>query len=222
MRFRLIYEGELKSTQGAARGGQTDRKASHKHRLRRVFHQQLKHLWQNNAFLREHKATPQEYLTPARLAGGAAVWGFPENEQVPVVGLIAKRYASLGYDWVPLVTDHWNIQCRLHVLLLRPETPGGLFGSAGDIDNKVKTIVDALRIPQSGGEMFGVSGPEEGESPFFCLLEDDKLVTSLSVETDTLLTVPMAGSEEDRRHVKAMITVEIVPTRVTLLNISLA
>jgi hypothetical protein len=37
--------------------------------------------------------------------------------------------------------------------------------------------------------------PVAGESPFFCLLEDDNLITGLNVETDRLLD-PSAGPNE--------------------------
>jgi len=32
--------------------------------------------------------------------------------------------------------------------------------------------------------------PAEGKDPFYCLLEDDRLVSHLEVETDTLLDTP--------------------------------
>ena len=37
-------------------------------------------------------------------------------------------------------------------------------------------------------ELDNVEGPDEEENPFFCLLEDDKFITSLSVESDSLLS----------------------------------
>ena len=40
---------------------------------------------------------------------------------------------------------------------------------------------DAQELPGSFGT------PEEGETPFHCLLEDDKLISKITVETDTLL-----------------------------------
>jgi hypothetical protein len=38
--------------------------------------------------------------------------------------------------------------------------------------------------------------PGDGEDPFFCLLEDDKQVSHISVETDTLL-YPRTGDGAD-------------------------
>jgi len=44
--------------------------------------------------------------------------------------------------------------------------------------------------------MSNIDGPpQDDEDPFFCLLEDDSLVTSIAVTTDRLLT-PMEASEK--------------------------
>jgi hypothetical protein len=39
-------------------------------------------------------------------------------------------------------------------------------------------------------EEAGGIGPQEDESPFFCLLQDDKLISEVSVTTDQLLVLP--------------------------------
>jgi len=36
----------------------------------------------------------------------------------------------------------------------------------------------------------GDTGPSENEDPFFCLLQDDKLISDVSVTTDELLLLP--------------------------------
>lgn len=75
---------------------------------------------------------------------------------------------------------------------------------AGDIDNRIKTLMDALKIPE------GVSdAPEQDEHPFYVLLQDDRLVTRLSVESDMLLqpTGPNAGPQDAR----LVITVRLSP-----------
>jgi len=53
--------------------------------------------------------------------------------------------------------------------------------------NRLKTLFDAMRIPEAG-ERYADRTPSEDEKPFFfCLLEDDKLLNKVSVETDDLL-----------------------------------
>lgn len=79
--------------------------------------------------------------------------------------------------------------CALDILFLRRDGPGSLVRSGGDIDNRLKVLFDALRMPQTCDEVCGDS-PVEGETPFFCLLEDDKLISKVQVETNWLLTPP--------------------------------
>jgi hypothetical protein len=93
--------------------------------------------------------------------------------------------------------------------------------SAGDLDNRIKTLIDALRKPHSANELRGNEIPAPGEDPFFCLLEDDDLVTALSVETDMLLDPPVAD-DAAQRQVKLIISVELKPSHITMFNLSFA
>ena len=81
----------------------------------------------------------------------------------------------------------------------------------------MKTLFDALRLPTNTSETGGY-GPEEGEDPFFCLLEDDKLITHASIETDMLLE-PINGSF-DVNSTRIVITVKIRPYDVNPGNMS--
>jgi len=85
------------------------------------------------------------------------------------------------------------VACALDILFLRREGPGSLIRSGGDIDNRLKVLFDALRMPQTCDEVCGDS-PTPDEDPFFCLLEDDKLISKVAVETNWLLT-PLADNE---------------------------
>lgn len=92
---------------------------------------------------------------------------------------------------MPLVHKYQHLICGLDILFLRRENPGDLILQGGNIDNRIKTLLDALRIPNDCNEID--SAPEEGEDPFFCLLQNDSLVTELNVVTDKLLTPLKAG-----------------------------
>ena len=111
--------------------------------------------------------------------------------------------------------------CSLEILFLRRDVPGSVI-HAGDLDNRIKTLIDALRRPQSAQELRGFEIPNEDEVPFYCLLEDDRLVTSLSVETDTLLDPADGENGEDKGHVKLVIGVTLRPFHVTMFNLSFA
>ena len=80
----------------------------------------------------------------------------------------------------------------LDITFLRRDNPGGPIESCGDLDNRIKVLFDGLRIPHECSEVVGQ--PEQDENPFFCLLEDDKLITDITVRTDKLLT-PLEGEE---------------------------
>jgi hypothetical protein len=94
---------------------------------------------------------------------------------------------------VPLVSEAGGFTCSLEILFLRRGQPGDLIASGGDIDNRIKVLLDGLRMPKDGAE-FGGLAIDVGEDPFFCLLEDDNLVTNITVTTDRLLT-PLGEGE---------------------------
>lgn len=220
MRFRLTYEGELRSSQRDPLDGQSDRLAEHKQAIRKVFHRQLKHLWATNKFLSERREHPKHGNVDHRPVGdGNAYFGAPPEEKVPLSEFIGDMYRENGYRFVPLVRDEWSLLCSLRVLFLRRDIPGSVI-SAGDLDNRIKTLIDCLRRPHSGNELRGNEKPGDGEDPFYCLLEDDKLVSHLEVETDTLLSPPGGNGEADRRQVSLVITVDLKPYNVTLFNLS--
>jgi hypothetical protein len=100
--------------------------------------------------------------------------------------------------------------------LRRPADGGGVY-SKGDLDNRIKTLIDALQIPiDSRGLPMG--GPSKDEQPyFFALFDDDNIISHLSVETDYLLGevtkqdvngAPIPRSELD---VRAMLTITLQP-----------
>ena len=90
------------------------------------------------------------------------------------------------FRFFPLVSDRNHLYARLDILLLGPAPPGHLINHGGDLDNRLKTFLHALRAPDVSELPNGVL-PTEDERPFMCLLSDDKLVTAFSVDVDGLL-----------------------------------
>jgi hypothetical protein len=110
---------------------------------------------------------------------------------------IANRFSRAGFRFVPIVRRELKLTCEIDVLFLRREDPGNVVDSGGDIDNRIKVLFDALRMPQDPGELAGQS-PASGEDPFFVLLEDDSLISAVTVTTDRLLTdAPSQGQMND-------------------------
>ena len=110
MRFRLTYEGELRPTQRDPTAQQTDPLATHKHRIRKAFHVQLKQLWATNKFLRNHKLS-RDAVRPSRpVADERSYWGSEETVG-PMAEVIADQYRELGYRFVPLVREQISLLC---------------------------------------------------------------------------------------------------------------
>jgi hypothetical protein len=138
---------------------------AHKHDLRRIFHGQIKTLWGQRP-LSEHP----ELLQPRGREGDYSL--------LRPLG---------GFTFVPLVTAEMNVVAELAVIILRPEPPGGLITQGGDIDNRLKTLFDALTMPRHLNAVPEGAAPQPEETPFFCLLEDDNLVIAVAVRTEQLL-----------------------------------
>lgn len=230
MRFRLTYEGPLKSSQPTHREGKDgqprkDKHWEHKHRIRQHFHGQLKELWQTNKFLRDVKITPASSVGTLRPTAGM-VWGEDPNKQRPMATVLSEIYShhkEWGYGYVPLVREEISLSCSLRILCLRLDHDSAVLPGR-DIDNRMKTLIDALTMPSTRhgpptakGLPLGAS---DSEKPFYVLLDDDRRVTHLEVETDQLLaTVP---ADADESFVRLVISVEVRPINVTMFNLSFA
>lgn len=184
LEFRLLYSGRVL---GASKN---DTRAEMKHALRREFHPQLRQLWGSNRNLDQyarHHTRPWMIKNPDQVGIAQATFTNEQWRQIGI-GCISENWQRGKYNFVPLVTEELGLRCRLDILFLRPESPQYVM-KGGDLDARVKTIFDALRIPANLDET-GASDPQEDETPFFCLLSDDKLISSLSVTCDDLLVLP--------------------------------
>jgi hypothetical protein len=175
LEFRLLYEGEVLPS------GNKNTRSPEKHIIRRGLHPQLRRLWAINPALRQLAATLGNQYDPINLA--------TEEERFEHgISSIGKKWSMFGYEFVPMVTAEHAVRCSIDILLLRPEGKEYLFDQ-GDIDGQVKTLVDALRLPKSPEQLRG-TGPQADETPFFCLLEDDKIISEIRINTDQLLLLP--------------------------------
>ena len=206
MRFRLRYRGLLRPHRVGDKDD-PDKMAPHVHAVRRVFHPQLKQLWATNRFLSSHESYPSDYGLPA----------LPDGGRLPLVDMVACSHALNGFRFVPLVRGDWSLNCSLSILFLKRDLPGSQLVHRGDLDNRLKTLIDALRYPETPRETGGAT-PGPGEDPFFCLLQKDEYITGLSVETDHLLEPLLAG--EDESYVDLVITVDVKPYTVTMFNLA--
>jgi hypothetical protein len=194
MEFRLTYAGRLLATQGEQ---YVPQRSLHIHGIRKEFHKQLKQFWQMHPNLATGHSTS------------------------PVIGstMMKELFHREGFAFKPIVTERNGLICKLEILILRAGPPGK---TLYDIDNRLKTIFDALRMPKSPSELgsetkAGISTPGLDESPFYVLLEDDNLITHIAVTSDMLLE-PIDGIPEDE-SVRLVIDVAARPYHVTMDNL---
>ena len=116
--------------------------------------------------------------------------------------IVKKEVGNVFF--VPLVTKEFRTTAEIHITLLRPGPPGKIY-YGGDIDNRLKTLLDALKIPKK--EELPSHSPEEDEEQFFTLLEDDALITNISINTDRLL---IADADKKQSEVRLMLNVNII------------
>jgi hypothetical protein len=200
MEFRLTYEGPLYAASNSG-----SKRAKHKHEIRRVFHKQLQKFWADHPFLRQAIVVDPQY--------GARD---PTTRKL-LKDELADKYERCGYSFVPLVTPDLSVSCRVDILCLRPERPGQILQS-GDLDNRIKTLFDSLRLPENKEELGGYTVLQEDEKPFFCLLSDDRLINHVSLETDLLLSP--TSDDADRNDVRLIIRVELRPEVIGWHNIN--
>ena len=130
---------------------------------------------------------------------------------------LAAKHTNGAFRFLPLITKDLDLVCTLEILILRRENPGDLVKTGGDIDNRIKTLFDALRVPHGLDEIPTGVLPLQGEDPFYCLLEDDSLIVDFKVSTDRLLAPPPPGEPDTNVHV--LLSVRVKPTLMTTGNI---
>jgi hypothetical protein len=190
--FRLTYEGILPSA------GNGNKQVSHKHQMRKVFHKQLKRLWNITPSLNRMLEKP------------ATVVSVNRTDWTKRRDALPHLLKCGDFRLLPLVTEDLGLMCSLDILFLRPDRPGLLIKS-GDIDNRLKTLFDSLRIPLDTNELGG-NVPSTDEDPLYCLLQDDGLITRVAVETDTLLEATSPDRADDPNDTRLVITVKLKPT----------
>jgi hypothetical protein len=189
LEFRLLYQGLLRSN-----GNVED-----KFLIRRQFHSQLRRLWSEHPVLRE---------TVKRV--GMVSSQHDEKYWERGIEAIAGNNRISDFRFLPLAHKRFFLRCSLDVLFMRREKAGTVF-MRGDIDNRLKTLFDALKMPFPPQEC-GTEKPLEEEDPFYVLLEDDEIIADVSVTTDRLLQVP-DEQKHARDYAVLVINVKLQPTQ---------
>jgi len=150
----------LLTYEGPLPGGNAESTVRVKNQLRRTFHEQLLEFCRNDRLYFNH------WLNP-----------------VPAPGV---EIVLDGIQFVPLVMKG-ALACDLWIELLRRDMPGAIF-NGGDIDGRLKTLLDGLRMPLSTRELHGFSASgNRAKDRCLCLLADDSLITKVEISTHRLL-----------------------------------
>lgn len=157
-----------------------------------MLHPQLRELWTHDPL-----SIHPEYLKPQ------------QPNEISVLTEVG------GHTFAPLVTSKLHLLANLDILMLRPELPGGIVTSGGDIDNKLKTLFDAFGVPTAQQLAQSAATPSSVTNPTFTLLEDDRLIARVNVDTDRLLDSPA------RDHVELIIRVSLRARKLIYGNMNL-
>lgn len=205
LKFRLTYEGEVPSAQSSP--------GAAKIAMRESFARQIQRVWSKTPFLENAISfSPNSPYSEVQTKGAGIAFhtklptlGSGGEPSIPLKDAIGSKNHCNGFKFVPLVCEDAGLRADLSILLLRTD---GNFSpvTCGDLDNRVKTVIDALKIPTKANEL---SSYQDGDgSLFFVLLEDDILVEGLQVEMDELLDIPTEQSK-NARWAKLVIDVKI-------------
>lgn len=191
MKFTLTYSGELPPTGNA-------RRPQEKQAIREKFSPQLADLWATHPSLKV--AQSGRYLSPTKPFWWSWVHHLADTTAVPSYQRkegdldLCESIEIGGFAFLPLVRNNFALVCSLDVLFLRKGATGRVY-QGGDLDNRIKTLLDALRVPTKDELVKAppITAPAE---TIYCLLEDDALVTGFNVQTRQLLNRPGTGESE--------------------------
>lgn len=198
LEFHLIYQGLLPSSGNKSH-------TQYKHVIRRYLHRQLVNLWQKKHPLKQRSET---YVQAEKFTHIPVIWKGLETDKDELIEKIN------GKNYLPIVSENLALSCKLNILLL---SMGSNVMETGDLDGRVKTLIDALKIPRANDYSEG------DEDPLYCLLENDSLISDLRVTADLLMAPPdqviekpnvFGEFQEEVQRVVAIIHVLVKPTRI--------
>jgi hypothetical protein len=182
VQFRLLYRGSLPSDSSRRDDAHRVRMVEVKSRIRAYLHPQIRDFWQSHPAL----SVPGGVFAAKYTERSLSFWDY-YADQYKVVS--ASNHI---HKFAPLITAKDYNGCAVNVLFLRRDMPNTPLIHQGDLDNRIKVLFDALKVPK-GNELVDEPQPLD-QRPCFCLVEDDRYIDHVSVTTDRLLA-PLGATE---------------------------
>jgi hypothetical protein len=199
MKFTLTYDGPLPS----AGNNPSPKKRQEVWAIREQISGQLADLWVNHPSLKilqrhRHTLKTEPFINQElHHLNEVPLEPFPPREKYEHIDLCEATLVE-GVHFQPLVRDSIGLLCSLDILFLRAGPKGNVY-QGGDLDNRVKTLLDALRTPSTSElKATKLEFDPALKKLMYVLLEDDKYVTGLNVKTAQLLNPPGLTESEVR------------------------
>jgi len=141
MDFYLRYRGPLPS------GTRSDARTEEKQGIRAALSPQLRDLWMQAPQLEPLRSSLDHLFTRPIKGGRVEVPTLPQTHSEFFYNVEFKECL-----FTPLITRSMELFCQLDIQFLRRERPGALI-HGGDLDNRLKTLFDGLRIPLAEDEV---------------------------------------------------------------------
>lgn len=170
MEFCLHYYGELKSHDTAAG----------KHLIRQTLHPQIQSLCRSPPFSYYFSDDRNGERNRTR----KPKTGDPEEVTVDDMLYLEPMYVELGSKryWF-LISEDLATVADLRITILLPHETGHIVHNGGDIDNRIKTLFDALRVPSAPSEIPSSDSFDYTNGGMYCLLRDDKLINRVAIQS---------------------------------------
>ena len=186
MKFELFVVGEIKSG-NAGRG-----RSENIFEIRKQLEPQLRRVWESQPLL--------EFDKQKGIRG--SISGLMTN--------MVCRWVS-NTRFIPVICEGLHLAARIEFTFYEPTGSLSVASEVSDIDNRLKTLFDALRYPRDVNEI----GDRDYGNEFHCLLDDDIRIWEITVKRTRLLR-DMEGQDRFAR-----ISVEAIASQTTLNNLSL-
>jgi hypothetical protein len=119
--------------------------------------------------------------------------------------LLRQPIVCGGYNFLPLVRPELSTVCGMSIKFLVNHEVCSLVTQAGDLDNRIKTLLDALRVPKDNE----FNGNVPADDPLPCLLHNDAMVVDLCVSVERWFSRAAKTEKDAQVH----IDVEIMTAR---------